>query len=200
VSARPDVRRHEELLRELQSIMHAEGFAHWRVGELAARLRCSRTTLYRLAPSKDELVLLLIDRYGDAATTEARLAAERMESPAEAICEYTRVIDRWQKMGSERFWTDVYADERARSLIEDVYSPRGVAVAKSHLDRGVASGQFRPVNTDFFSHVIWAAAGLTRNPSVLAECGIESGDAMRELGMFIVYGMGWPEGQGPADT
>jgi AcrR family transcriptional regulator len=59
MSSQPDTRRREELLDQVQSLILVEGFAQLRVGALAAHLSCSRSTLYKLAPSKDELIALV---------------------------------------------------------------------------------------------------------------------------------------------
>ena len=42
--------------------LFAGGFATLTMAELAARLNCSLRTLYALAPSRDELVLVVVDR------------------------------------------------------------------------------------------------------------------------------------------
>jgi len=168
-----------------------EGFSGWRVGQLASRLHCSRSTLYKLAPSKEALVLLLIDAYVGAALTGARRAGDDAETPAEAIIAYAEAINREQKRGSMRFWSDVGAWDEAAALIQ-CHSLTGVGGVRRYLDEGVASGEFRPVNTEFLAHIIWQAARQTRDPVLVDGCGIDAGEAMQELGRFIVYGVGWP--------
>ena len=53
--------RQRDLLDRLVELFD-EGFAHLTMADLAARLNCSLRTLYELAPSRDELVLTVIDR------------------------------------------------------------------------------------------------------------------------------------------
>ena len=55
--------RHRQVLDQLEQLFLEEGFAGISVRELAANVGCSRRTLYELAPSKDELVLVVLDRF-----------------------------------------------------------------------------------------------------------------------------------------
>jgi AcrR family transcriptional regulator len=62
VSSQPYSEREENILDGLEEIFLQEGFRRVGVGELAARLHCSRRTLYQLAPSKERLFLLVLSR------------------------------------------------------------------------------------------------------------------------------------------
>ena len=55
-STRTQARR-AELLDELVTLFLAEGFGALTLDELARRLRCSKSTLYGLAASKEQLVV-----------------------------------------------------------------------------------------------------------------------------------------------
>ena len=61
-AARPYSERQEHLLDALEEIFLQEGFRSVAVGELAARLHCSRSTLYGVAPSKQRLFLVVLER------------------------------------------------------------------------------------------------------------------------------------------
>src|SRR3954452_781654 len=60
--------RREELLDELVTLVLAEGFAAFTLDELARRLRCSKSTLYDLAASKEQLVVAGVKRFFQRAT------------------------------------------------------------------------------------------------------------------------------------
>ena len=53
--------RQRQLLDQMERLF-ADGFANLTMAELASRLNCSLRTLYALAPSRDELVLIVVDR------------------------------------------------------------------------------------------------------------------------------------------
>ena len=61
----------------LVEVFLAEGFAHLGVGDLASRAECSRTTLYRIAGSKEQVVAEVVRSY-------FRQAAERIDDRIEA--------------------------------------------------------------------------------------------------------------------
>ena len=53
--------RQREILDELGAVFD-DGFVHMTMADLAKQMNCSLRTLYGLAPSRDELVLLVVDR------------------------------------------------------------------------------------------------------------------------------------------
>ena len=61
-------RRQAELLDQLESLFLAEGFARFTLDDLAVRLRCSKSTLYALAGSKEQLALRVIRHFFRKAT------------------------------------------------------------------------------------------------------------------------------------
>src|SRR3954453_12425062 len=71
--------RREQLFDELVALLLADGFAHLTLDDIAARLRCSKRTLYALAGSKEQLVRAAGVHFFERATThvEAAVAAER---------------------------------------------------------------------------------------------------------------------------
>lgn len=172
--------------------MLEEGFSDWRIGALATRLRCSRSTLYKLAPCKEELVLRVFESVVTRALTDSKAQADSVASPAGAVIRYTESIHRWQKMGSRQFWVDVSTTEAIQSRMHNVFAKSSCDAVKGYLDRGVATGDFRPANTAFIAAIIWQSSHMTRNPEIMAEFGLEVGPAVQELGRFIVSGMGWP--------
>ena len=62
---RLDDARRDELLDGVMQIIGERGFSQVTVAELARELKCSAATLYKIAPSKDSLVLLAFCRWGD---------------------------------------------------------------------------------------------------------------------------------------
>src|SRR3954453_9782048 len=73
-------RRRAELLDELVALVLAEGFAAFTLDELARRLRCSKSTLYGLAASKEQLVVAVVKRFFRRATTAVE---DRVAVPAD---------------------------------------------------------------------------------------------------------------------
>lgn len=82
--------RQRELLDELQELFFAEGFADLTMASLARRLSCSLRTLYALAPSRDELVMVAVDRNLWRVGQAARAALDPGLPPLEALGRYLR--------------------------------------------------------------------------------------------------------------
>jgi AcrR family transcriptional regulator len=78
-SRRRATRRREELLDALADLFLREGFLEFGVGDLAARLSCSRSTLYLVAQSKEQIVLAVLRHF-------FRGAADRIEAKVEMLC------------------------------------------------------------------------------------------------------------------
>src|SRR5689334_24694043 len=70
-------RRRTELFDAVVALFLAEGFAHLTLDEIAARLRCSKSTLYTLSASKEQLVTAATKHFFRTATdaVEDRVAA-----------------------------------------------------------------------------------------------------------------------------
>ena len=69
-------RRRTELFDALIDLFLSEGFAHLTLDDIAARLRCSKSTLYTLAGSKEQLVRAAI-RVFCSYTSRAGMKASR---------------------------------------------------------------------------------------------------------------------------
>src|SRR3954451_10977241 len=80
--------RQVEILDTLQALFLAEGFRHLTIGDLVDQLSCSRRTLYSLAPSKEELVLVVIERFFNRMGVRAKAEAASRTDPGEAIAAY----------------------------------------------------------------------------------------------------------------
>ena len=188
MSRSPDQNRRRELLKTLERIMLQEGFSDWRIGTLASRLKCSRSTIYALAPRKEELVFQLVNNVRLEARLAAGVESAKQESPADAITAYLDVMREVTDRGSQRFWDDVAADPAVSRLFGDE-EDWGVLVLKNYVENGIASGLFRPVNADFVARLIWHSGPYTRDPAVLREAGLSAGEALGELKQLFLHGI-----------
>src|SRR5512142_1001170 len=101
--------RQEELLGELERIILDEGFRRLTVESLAKRLQCSRRTLYELAPSKDELVLLVLDRLLRRMGHKAMEQVRALDDPADRLQAYMTCTNAEISPSSRQLWADVAA-------------------------------------------------------------------------------------------
>jgi len=80
--------RQREILDELEAINLEEGFGDLTMAEIAKRVNCSLRTLYGLAPRKDELVLMIVDRRLHRIGRAAMAAIEPEMDPLQALRAY----------------------------------------------------------------------------------------------------------------
>lgn len=150
--------RQQGLLDELEAKLIRDGLGDLTMAEMAASVGCSLRTLYAIAPSKDELLLVLADR-GLHRIGRAAIEALDPEMPAlEALRTYLRIANEAVRPQTLTLSADV-ARVAGVSRVIDAHETYLSAIAQSLLDRAVAEGQIEPVDTAAVAHVL---AGLGR--------------------------------------
>ena len=169
--------RHREVLDQLESLFLAEGFASVSVRELAAGVGCSRRTLYELAPSKDALVLVVLDRFLHRVGRTALDAIDPDSPVAEQLRAYYRGGRELQRQ-TVVFSNDLAHDPAVRRLLDRHF--RYVMAVTEHLvTSGIASGEFRPVTPTVVAGILAGGALYFNQPEVLGDLD-RSNDAIFE--------------------
>ena len=183
--------RRADLIARLQALFLAEGFAAFNIGDLTDRLRCSRTTLYALAPSKEQLVLTVVRAYfRDAAEhIEARVA--QTENPREKLAVYLEAVASELQPVSAEFFADLaefapgndvyqentrYAAHRVQTLVTD----------------GVKAGALRPVDASFVGAAVAQVMGAIQRGELQAQTGLDAAAAYRNLADLILNSLTGP--------
>ena len=105
-----------ETLEALEALILAEGFSRLNVSEIAARLSCSKRTLYELAPSKNRLVLKVLDDFFSRIRQEADHATDNTMDPERQVFEYLQVAVRVAERLSQAVVADIHEWEPARAI------------------------------------------------------------------------------------
>jgi len=175
--------RQLELLDELEEKLLGEGLADLTMAEIAALVGCSLRTFYGIAPSKDELLLTVVDRRLHRIGRAAIEALDASMTPLDALREYLQIANQAVQPEAVVMSADL-AKVAGASRLFDAHEAYLMAVTQNLLDRAVAEGQIAPVDTAAVAHVL---AGLGREfarPGV-AEIGEaspkETADAISEL-------------------
>src|ERR1700683_4953869 len=84
--------RHDQLRDELVALFLAEGFRPFTLAELAERLHCSKTTLYALGHSKEQVTVNTVVRFFQVATSSVESATAEQTEPAARIVAYLRAV------------------------------------------------------------------------------------------------------------
>ncbi|MBB1246098.1 TetR/AcrR family transcriptional regulator [Streptomyces durbertensis] len=180
--------RRTELFEELVTLLISEGFAQFTLDDLAARLRCSKRTLYGLADSKEQLVRAAVVHFFRRATgrVEAALAAET--DPAARLAAYLRAVAAELAPASPRFFDDLAAFEPAA----EVYDRNTRAAARrvqELIEEGTAAGAFREVHVAFAADVIASAMVRIQRRQVAAATGLSDAEAYAHLAELLLHGL-----------
>ncbi|MCX2712979.1 TetR/AcrR family transcriptional regulator [Mycolicibacterium sp. J2] len=179
-------RRQTALFDDLLSLFLAEGFSHLTLDEIAARLRCSKSTLYSLAASKDELVRRVTVHFFKRATVavEARLD----QADTDRVAAYLTAVGDELSVAAEAFMTDLNGFAPAR----EVYQANTEAAARrvrELIEEGVHDGTYRAVHASFAADLIATMMVRIQQRDVRAATGLSDAAAYGELAALLTYGL-----------
>jgi AcrR family transcriptional regulator len=152
--------RQREILDQLVRLFD-DGFADLTMAEIAARSNCSLRTLYGLAPSRDELVLAVVDRNLWSIGRSAIDAIDAEMAPLEALQAYLEAATVAVNGVTEPFARDLAAVPAAQRL-GDFHAEYLVAVTRCLLDLAVECHEIVALDTGAMARVM---AGLGRELS-----------------------------------
>jgi len=185
--------RGEQLLGQLEQIFFAEGYRRVSVGELAARLHCSRATLYALASSKEKLFLRVFERVLSRIRRRGRQAAAEHSDVRERIVAHLAPGMDEMRSASGVFFTDVASLPEAREALARHQRARRDEMG-AILDEGIRNGALRGVHTRLVAEVIRVAIQRVMDPQVLVENRLSAGEAIGEIEDLFFHGLLHPNG------
>ena len=180
--------RQRQLLDQLEDLF-AEGFAHLTMAELAARLSCSLRTLYALAPSRDALVLTVVDRNLWRTGRAARDVIGPDLAPLDAVRAYlaaaTVAVSGW----TEAFARDLATVPAARRLA-DGHDEYVFEVTRTLLDHAVEVGDVADdVDTTAVARVLAGLGRFFSRPDVIPTLRSSPKDAADEVVELVLRGL-----------
>jgi AcrR family transcriptional regulator len=179
--------RQRELLDQLGAVFDG-GFADLTMAGLAARLNCSLRTLYELAPSRDELVLVVVDRNLWRIGRTAANAIDPDMGPLDALRAYLRAATEAVSGTTQAFARDLAAVPAAQRLNDD-HSAYLIAVAQSLLDLAVERGDIDPIDTAALARVMAGVGRDFSKPEVLATLRSSPKDAADAVVDILLAGL-----------
>ncbi|MEH0639346.1 TetR/AcrR family transcriptional regulator [Streptomyces bottropensis] len=190
-----DTRRRDELLRQAEAIILAEGFTAVTMDELTQRLGCSKATLYSLASTKEQLVLAVTRAFFRDATAEIEQAVLAEPGPRRRIRVYLAGVGTAMRRHSHAFYDDMVGYEPTAQI----YRENSAAAAhRVHelIEEGVRAGVFRELDGHFAAQVVAVAIDAVQSGVLLESTGLTAGDAFSELGDLLLDGLS--SGQAPS--
>ncbi|WP_395309054.1 TetR/AcrR family transcriptional regulator [Mycobacterium sp. AMU20-3851] len=181
-------RRRTALFDSLLALFLAEGFSHLTLDEIAARLRCSKSTLYTLATSKDELVRRVTVYFFKRATTGVEASLAQAGGARERVAAYLTGVGEELAVASDAFMADMNAFAPAR----EVYEANTRAAAqrvRELIEDGVGVGEYRAVHTSFAADLIATMMVRIQQRSVREATGLSDAEAYAELATLLTEGL-----------
>jgi AcrR family transcriptional regulator len=186
---RLDEDRRDDLLDGVMTIIAERGFSQVTIAELARELHCSAATLYKIAPSKDSLVLLAIARWADVTFSDMEARSAKGKTASERARVYFRVGAERTRPLSLTFYTDMGRFESTRlawwTRVVERYIDRFVELVRLAEE----ADEIRPVNSRLLAEVLRQIGSVTRNDEVLRATGLTHEQAVLEIDSLIWEGL-----------
>ncbi|HEV7906714.1 MAG TPA: TetR/AcrR family transcriptional regulator [Pseudonocardiaceae bacterium] len=185
---RPATARQTELLGRLEELFLAEGFAHFTLDDLAGLLRCSKSTLYALAGSKEQLAVRVIGHYfkGAAERIEHRIA--EIADVRERIGSYLAGAAVELRRASAQFIADVAGFPPTRSTYER--NARAAAERiRAFILEGVRDGVFRDVHATLIAEMAGLLIEGIQTGVLTQRAGVSDAEAFTALADLLLGGL-----------
>ena len=183
-----DAARRASLLQRAGEVLLDEGFTALTVDDLARRLRCSKSTLYGVAATKEQLVVAVTKRFFEDATRRVEAAVAAVDDPVTRIEVYLKTSGEVMARQSSHFFRDMVA----YAPTADIYRLNSTAAARrvrEIIEDGVRSGAFRDIHPEFAGHLVALGLEGIMSGRLQQEAGLSTGQAYAQLGDLLVKGL-----------
>lgn len=185
-SAQPD--RREKLLDQLEEIFLEHGFSSLTIDDLCRRLRCSKTTLYSVADSREQIIQAATRHFfaKTTATVEREVADE--PDPGRRIIRYLNGVGTAMQRNSVEFYVDMVSYEPTEAIYR-LNSEAAARRVRGFIEEGVRSGYFRAADAALAGQAVALLIEGMQSGELLQQTGLSAGEAYYELGDLIVNGL-----------
>ncbi len=180
--------RIQRVIREAEELFLQEGFLHFSTTELAQRLRCSKRTLYSIAPDRGSFLEFIISRH------LLRLN-ENMLAAAEAAPDWMSAINAilaatLETFGAEatRFISDLTMFPGGVRLLYQTENARLDILARV-IAAGIADGTFRKIDPTIAAYAVIGASRRISQADFLARSKIPWNQALTALYQFFSHAL-----------
>ncbi|WP_158881779.1 TetR/AcrR family transcriptional regulator [Amycolatopsis anabasis] len=180
--------RQRALLAELEALFLAEGFAQFTLDELAARMRCSKSTLYALAPSKEQLAVKVVGHFFKTAAEQIEARIEGIEDARKILGEYLSGVSDFLNRASPAFMSDIADFGPARATYE-MNSRAAARRIREFIAKGVADGVFRDVRAGLISEMASVLIEGIQTGVIGSRTGVSDAEAFTALADLLLGGL-----------
>ena len=148
-SIKPITKKHEQVIDALE-LMLEQGIPDHTMSELASNLKVSLRTLYEIAPSKDHLIRMTIDRILRKLGKDALDAVANIESPIEKLGKYLEHAN--QAVGPKfKVYLQSLGNNNISKEMIDFHENYITSYTKELLDAAVKNKEIKKIDTQAFA-------------------------------------------------
>ncbi len=175
----PPSSRLQRVFDEVEALFLTEGFMQWNTTDVALRVKCSKTSLYQLAPTREGLYQLVVDRYLSEMRAEGRRAAEEAGTWNDAVRAFLDAAVLGLRRSSHAFMRDLSALPSTRERVREHQRQR-MSDIEHILRAGIDAGAFHGVHPRVLAEMLFATIGRLTEPEVMATLGLSTPEAFEE--------------------
>ncbi len=180
--------RQDELFRQILELYVASGFSRYTLEQVATKLRCSKSTIYALAPSREQLAIAVAVYFFRRAARRIEEKLRHEDSATRRLEVYLRgVADELQPL-SKTFIDDMAAFEPTRRIYE-LNTSIAAGRVRDLLSEGVAADEFREVSVEFVAEVVASAMVSIQTRRMAGATGLSDAAAYGALADLVVHGI-----------
>ena len=148
-SVQPLTKKHKELIDKLE-LMLEKGIPDHTMSQLAAKLKVSLRTLYEIAPSKDHLIRMTVNRILMRLGKEALEIVADIKSPIEKLKKYLQHVNQAVGPKFKVYLQNLGNNNKSKEMI-DYHEDYITAYTKELLDTAIIQKEIKDIDTQAFA-------------------------------------------------
>lgn len=182
----PLTTRQRTLFHDLLSSFLTEGFESFTIDGATKRFHCSKSTLYALGASRDDIIRRILISFFKEVTRRTEAALKFHRSPKAALEQYFLAISAALEPASPAFMRDLVREPVAREIYQ-TNTTAATNIISDLIAQGAASGEFSTESPAFI-------AALITNAMEDIQLGtytnfVSAPQAYEQLGKLLVQGL-----------
>ena len=148
-SVQPLTKKHKEVIDKLE-LMLEKGIPNHTMSQLAAKLKVSLRTLYEIAPSKDHLIRMTVNRILMRLGKEALEIVADIKSPIEKLKKYLQHVNQAVGPKFKVYLQNLGNNNKSKEMI-DYHEDYITAYTKELLDTAIIQKEIKDIDTQAFA-------------------------------------------------
>ncbi|ROR53960.1 TetR family transcriptional regulator [Luteococcus japonicus] len=177
--------RQREIFEALLEDFLAHGFAHFTMDGAAHRLHCSKSTLYSLGHTGDDVIRRVLVSFFREVTRRTDHALTSQRSPSAALQAYFEAMATAMEPATPVFMRDVISTPVGRRTHE-TNTRAATQKITALMEAGIMAGEFRPLDVTVTAHLVEVMLEHIQQGGVTSTT---PSDAYTELGRLVLGGI-----------